>query len=60
MMIHKGCGGSVKEDPAKPPYEYEGSVVPAYSCKQCGKEILGDAEVLVEGYDDLEKGERLR
>lgn len=56
-LVHKHCGGSVKED-WDDPYRFEGDdadafgkTVPRYVCDKCGKEILGDAEITIEGTD---------
>lgn len=43
-MIHKNCGGEIIEDPSIT-YEYEGTNYPAFRCKKCGEEILGDAQI---------------
>lgn len=48
-MIHKGCGGTIREDYTKT-YEYEGVPVPAYFCTKCGVEVTGDA--MIEGLDE--------
>lgn len=53
-LIHKGCGGQVREDPLRAVYEYNAAELfepprmekhPAMVCVQCGAEILGDAEL---------------
>jgi hypothetical protein len=47
-MTHKDCGGELYENPSMK-YEYEGGVYPAIMCRKCNREVLGDAEVEIEG-----------
>lgn len=51
LMTHLGCGGEIQEDWSKT-YEYEGVKVPSYRCTKCHEEILGDAQIMLEGFDD--------
>lgn len=48
-MIHRDCGGEIILDESKTyDYELDNGVmteVPAWRCRKCGKEILGDAEI---------------
>ena len=55
-MLHRNCGGEIKEDYSLPPYynpnnpdeDVEGNLIyaiPAIVCMKCGIEILGDASI---------------
>lgn len=56
-LIHKNCGGEVREDLKTKPYYYDSNnpdkdvtgnpdyMIPAYRCTKCHKEILGDSEL---------------
>jgi len=56
-MLHRGCGGVIKEDRTLPPYYYDPNnpdndvrgnpnfAIPAYWCAKCGTEIIGDAQI---------------
>lgn len=47
-LLHLGCGGDIVEDWSTT-YDYDGEKCPALRCKKCGKEILGDAETMIDG-----------
>lgn len=58
MLRHRNCGGEVVEDPNTEPYEYDANEngnpckISAYRCRKCSVEILGDSQVILEGYDE--------
>lgn len=63
-MLHKGCGGKIFEDKTKK-YEHnvDGRTQEHYAlrCEKCHKEILGDIEIYIPGYDDVDSnGESIK
>lgn len=56
ILVHKNCGGVVKESKNLPPYESEEyGIVPAYECQECGQEILGDIQIQLISENELDE-----
>lgn len=61
-LLHKDCGGEAVERRDLEPYLYDSNETgdPAnlekhypYVCNKCNREILGDAEIDIEGMEDI-------
>lgn len=45
-MVHKECGGEIRESEIIPPYvSEEHGTVPAYECSKCSDEIQGEVQI---------------
>lgn len=65
MLVHKNCDGEVLPSPDGRGYGFEGedaeqfgAFVPAYVCRKCGVDILGDSQVEVQDDRVVEKSQR--
>jgi len=53
-MTHRNCGGMIEVRDDLPGYYWDDGSFASwpYFCKKCGREILGDNQVIIEGIDD--------
>lgn len=58
-MRHKNCGGEIYYDWTVT-YDYEGATIPSLRCAGCKKEILGDADASIPGFDETGVGDDSR